>query len=629
MTSSTKFSDSIFHALSDIGATAKTPASKARQIEDLYLSAPPSNRKFIAQRIFDTLFFIAYVHPDNSILDFFKQQGNSNNDYPVTKLYALFNAVSYFLYINQQSDSGMLYLEKAKKYESQFNDTLYKSYYTLYAQALMQKENYREAADYYLKTIAIAEKLKDSAAIIGNYGNLSVVYSQMDNYERALPIEKKCLDYYSAHGNNAYAFIGNTSIARTYYNMDNTDSAFYYYSKALALHDSGVNNPSVEIILYTNLGEIYSIKGDLKKAVYYFDLCKAPLQMMGSNEQQMIFTIYSSYAYAAKYQDASRNIKALQNAIDTFTQQNNLMYVRDGYFNLYSIAQMQHRPEDAMKYYRQFDSTGKILSSEHNNRYIAELQTKYETQKKETQIQLQQKELQRKSLFNQMLLVLLLAIVTGTAFIVTRERLKRKRKEAEQQQRFTNQLLARGEAERSRVARDLHDGLSQELLLLKNQVSSGGNIQPEKIDNIINEVRTISHNIHPVMLDQIGLKESILHICEQLMNTEQLFISTDIQYHNELSKEKELQLFRIIQEALNNIVKYASAHAAKIHICKNENIFITSIQDNGKGFDVAEALRGKSSFGLQSIIERSKSMNGKALILSDNGGTIIKIEIPL
>lgn len=623
------YADSIKQILSRIDSSLLDPALKIKQLKAVYLSIPVERRPFVCRAVFDKMFFTAYAHPDSTVEQFYKQQQEENEQFPRVRIEAAFAQAAYDLYINQQPDSGMRSLEKAKSILPPHNDTLNKSYYTLYAQAMLQKGDFKEAANYYLKTIAIAERFKDSASIIGNYGNLAVVYSHMNDEEKALPVKKKCLDYYIAQGNNAYAFIGEVSLARSYANLGKMDSAFYYYNKSEELIKSGVRNPSVEIILYTNLGEIYSDRGDLEKALHYFELCKAPLDAMGSEEQRRIYNVYSILAYAHVRKDINKEIEEVKKDIDAFAKENDLIYMRAGYYNLYLIADMKKRPGEALDYYMKYDSVNNILAGQANNKYIAELQTKYETQKKEARILLQQKEIEKNTAFNKMLILLLLTLVTGTAFIITRNRLRRRRKEAELQQHFTSQLLARGEEERGRIARDLHDGLSQSLLVLKNQLSSGAPILPEKIDHVINEVRTISRNIHPVMLGQIGLKESILHICHQISEAEQLFIATDIEYNGQLEKQRELQLFRVIQEALNNVVKYADAQAAKVQLYEEGNLLFASIQDNGKGFDVAQALHGSSAFGLLSILERSKAVKGKAFIISDTNGTIIKIEIPI
>ncbi len=104
-------------------------------------------------------------------------------------------------------------------------------------------------------------------------------------------------------------------------------------------------------------------------------------------------------------------------------------------------------------------------------------------------------------------------------------------------------------------------------------------------------------------------------------------VTAAISYTGFLSSSDELQLYRIIQEALSNVIKYADAIAAKITIYENDTVLFIEIKDNGKGFNVNELLTNSKSFGLHNIIERSRAIGGTAIITSDKKGTIITIEI--
>ena len=104
-------------------------------------------------------------------------------------------------------------------------------------------------------------------------------------------------------------------------------------------------------------------------------------------------------------------------------------------------------------------------------------------------------------------------------------------------------------------------------------------------------------------------------------------VTADIDYANFLSNSDALQLYRIIQESLSNIIKYSDAIAAKITIVDKTDVLYIEIRDNGKGFNVSEALNGKNAFGLHNIIERSRAIGGEAKITSDENGTIITVKI--
>jgi signal transduction histidine kinase len=192
---------------------------------------------------------------------------------------------------------------------------------------------------------------------------------------------------------------------------------------------------------------------------------------------------------------------------------------------------------------------------------------------------------------------------------------------------FTKQLLENTEVERKRIATDLHDSISHELLTLKSFFHQNIGLVDSKIDSIINDIRIISRNLHPVMFDKIGLIPNIEQLVERLQLQYDFLIITNMSYKNSLPSASELQLYRIIQEALNNIIKYAQAHAAKITIQEKTDAIWIEIKDNGRGFDVTKALNSGNAFGLHNIIERSRAIGGEASIKSSSEGTIINIEI--
>jgi len=207
-------------------------------------------------------------------------------------------------------------------------------------------------------------------------------------------------------------------------------------------------------------------------------------------------------------------------------------------------------------------------------------------------------------------------------------RQKKLKQEKENSMNFTKQLLQNTEEERKRIAGDLHDSISHELLNLKSIFTQDISVVNSKIDTIINDIRGISRNLHPVMFDKIGLEPNIEALVERVQSHNNFFTSTDIQYSGSLSSADELQVYRIIQEALTNIIKYSKAHAAKITILEKSTSIKIEIKDNGRGFNVKETMNSSKAFGLHNIIERSRIIGGEASILSNAEGTTISTIIP-
>ena len=269
------------------------------------------------------------------------------------------------------------------------------------------------------------------------------------------------------------------------------------------------------------------------------------------------------------------------------------------------------------------DSIGNIVTRVN----IAELETKYQTLQKQQQIQLQEKTIVNKNTTIAFLAALFAALFLILIVYLSKQKQKKLQAEKQSVQDYTKQLLEKTEEERKRIASDLHDSVSHELLSLKNSFEQKTEVTNTKIDAIINDIRIISRNLHPIMFDKIGLKESIIQLVERTQLTNNFMVTADIEYNADLQSSTELQIYRIVQESLSNIIKYANAIAAKITIQENPNSIQIEIKDNGKGFNVNETLNSKTAFGLHNIIERSRAVGGEAKIVSNENGTIIKIEI--
>lgn len=594
-----------------------------------YNNTPAGCRNLIVNKVLGDLFNFAYTSrvSDTATIGFVSLLAEERTLTEPNRIKSLFSAASIYLFVQREPEPALVYLDKAKKKEQFFDDSLSKSYNALMAQVMLLQSDLKEAARYYVKTIALCEKIKDSNALAGTYSNFGLIYNKMGQYQKSIEMQQRATAFFERTGNLRSAMIAYQGIAVNYANMSKYDSALIYYNRVLEILKEGARNESTEFDVIISIAGIYTGKNMYDSARYYYDKAKI---LLGDNSRSLMEKTYimaSTPAYA-QVRDVTAEIEKIKAFIPEFKANNDLFNTRNGYQVLFHTYYVQNKYKEAYEYYKKWDSAGNVLAEEENRKYIAELETKYETEKKELKIEVQKREIRQKNMLNLILLVLLALGALATAFIVTRIKFRRNKKEAKLQQNYTRQLLENTEEERERIARDLHDGVSQELMLLKHQVNSNHESTSEKIDTIINEIRMISRDLHPVMLDKIGLKPSIEHTCNQMMEANQLFITAEIEYNNSLDRGKELQLFRIIQECLNNVAKYAGAHAAKVTLSEKEHYILLQIEDNGKGFDVDAALNSKNAFGLHSIIQRSRSLQGKAEFSSSNNGTIIKIEVP-
>ncbi|MGE8292478.1 MAG: 7TM diverse intracellular signaling domain-containing protein [Sphingobacterium sp.] len=204
---------------------------------------------------------------------------------------------------------------------------------------------------------------------------------------------------------------------------------------------------------------------------------------------------------------------------------------------------------------------------------------------------------------------------------------------------FSKRLITGQENEKENLARELNTSIGQQLVLLKNEVfvlrkrSSGQqtalfNGMTQDIGKAIEEVGQVSSSLHPYQLNTLGLKRSIIHMIEEVNASSDTVIALHIDELDELlPHESAINLYRVIQELLNNLIKHAQASQCSIRIKHTKDRLIFYYQDNGKGFDYKAVFIG---LGLLGIRERCILLNAKTNLTSlPDQGTKILIKIPL
>ncbi len=210
---------------------------------------------------------------------------------------------------------------------------------------------------------------------------------------------------------------------------------------------------------------------------------------------------------------------------------------------------------------------------------------------------------------------------------------------------LSNHLQNKLEEERQRIAMEIHDGVGQNLLLIKMKMQSlehAAELDKKKkdyfqiissLENTINDLKSLMYNLKPRILEEMGLKPALISLCNDITKSGALNGSVDFAGINErMDRKLELALYRITQEALTNIVKHSKAKNIHIHLREDEDTLKLIISDDGVGFDFENTVldsKGQKNLGLLNMQERVENFNGKIKIESNpDEGTIIIIEIP-
>lgn len=215
------------------------------------------------------------------------------------------------------------------------------------------------------------------------------------------------------------------------------------------------------------------------------------------------------------------------------------------------------------------------------------------------------------------------------------------RKMRERQQEIFRSIMETEEKERTRIARELHDSLGASLSAIKMQYSAVSRHLPSDptaahigamLDDACKEVRSISHQMMPIVLINEGLLVAVDNFTRPFiqLDTIRFEFNSFGNYRRIADQSKELMVYRIIQELINNTLKHAEASHIQLQLAFNQNNLSVVIEDNGKGFEVDEKLNTKAGMGLGNLYSRVNYLKGNINIESEKGkGTSIVINIPL
>jgi signal transduction histidine kinase len=209
---------------------------------------------------------------------------------------------------------------------------------------------------------------------------------------------------------------------------------------------------------------------------------------------------------------------------------------------------------------------------------------------------------------------------------------------------LSRRLMVAQDEERRRIARDLHDGLGQELAAAKMMLH--GIVQPHSeerrsqsaveasqvIDRVIRQVRSMSHLLHPPLLDEVGLPSAIRWYLEGI--TQRSGIETELRLQPSefprLAPQLETAIFRIVQEALTNVFRHSGARRGCVSLVQQNGHLVLRVEDDGKGVgeQIAQLRPGSIGIGMGGMRERARELGGELRVLNANPGTIVEVSIP-
>lgn len=428
-----------------------------------------------------------------------------------------------------------------------------------------------------------------------------------------------------------------------------------YYNQALDYHKTGDRRSEYKSLLKaeqvfdTSTSNPYTLIGIHSMLISYYcdhfqlDEAKKHLDLLEALEFDFRGDLPSEINYLGGKADYLRVIGEFEEALTLAEKKLKLskqLGIEDDIMESHSLlSDIYFQKGDLLKSIENSKAASDLKDSIYNRstaNALAYYQTLYESERREreliekmTSISLLEKDNEN---FKKAMLFGGVATILGFILLILYRNQRYLKSHKLLQERFSQELLASQEIERRRISKDLHDGVGQQLLVIKNRLMSFGDDEIKNlVDSTIEEVRSISRDLHPFQLQEMGITKAIEFTINQIDENTNLFISSEIDnIDNIFSKEDEVNIYRIIQESLSNILKHAKAEASKVSVKKLHNNIIISIRDNGIGFDFGDKYQDTKSLGLKTLLERTKFLNGQMKVTSKkDSGTLIEFQFPL
>ena len=509
-------------------------------------------------------------------------------------------------------------------------------------------DNYKQALDNFILSNELYLQANKPSSLITNYLNMATTYKIMNEFVKMEEYTLKALE-------QARQTQKNSDLFDCYSHMALALNMQHKYKPALSYIDSAKKYKaaalSYERIVSFELisGTIYINLNMLDSAYQAFERSRD----LAVSVQDVFSTIQSELQVASVLMKQGKISEAEQIYLEQYEkikqnpENGQLVVVLQLLSELYET---KGEYKKSLAFFKELKMLNDSISQEANKKYAANLEITFNTRLKDAEISRQKDIIQQKNTQNKLLLLgfgLLVALIL-LLFVNYRQKktLQEKRiqeLEAKQKLLATEAILKGEEQERARLARDLHDGLGGMLSGIKfslNNIKGNLTMSAENavsldksidmLNSSIQEMRRVAHNMMPEALVKFGLDTALHDFCQDL----QLAAPTKVTYQSvgftelNLPQSISIAVYRIIQELVNNALKYAEAGTILVQVAAHNKFLTITVEDDGIGFEPAAIT--SPGIGLKNIYNRVNLLNGTIDFQSKPGnGTSVLIEIPV
>ncbi|SMC70067.1 tetratricopeptide repeat protein [Moheibacter sediminis] len=546
--------------------------------------------------------------------------------------------------------------EKAKQYSLKVLGTrdikLEASAYNNIGACNRSMGKYEEAVKFYINALKGYDKLKLDNEYATVCSNLSVVYNSLELYEKAKEYNQTAIEKFTKTENKKGLSEAYNNYAMIVVNEGNLDEALEYFTKSLEIERNLKDKKGISESL-NNVGGVYYYQGKINDALKIFREVLAiekSIKNLGG--------VASTYNNIAQMLIENKEYTTAKNYIDSAYSFSKKNKISEDYLisieNYINYNEQQQKFKEANQYYKKYNSISDSIRQENNLEQLHDVETKYQTEKKERQILVQraqiaenQLKIERKNLL--ILAIISLAVLGGMIGYQFYRVQKIRNKQLEKENQLKDALIKietqnKLHEQRLRISRDLHDNIGSQLTFIISSIDNLKFILNQENPEISDRLEDISYftrhtitelrdTIWAMNKENISFADLKIRINNFIENAKLATKGIDFNFEIDEKIDEEfsfsalegINIYRVIQESINNSIKHAEPTEIQIKFKKNGERFVICVLDNGIGLDENNVKLGN---GLHNMYKRIAELGGELTINNNKGkGTKLKINI--
>lgn len=617
---------------------------KMDSLEQVYFSGINDSIRIAAAK--ELTFFYIFNNPTKakSLLKeslFLAEKSGKNKAY-----YELYQNLGIYYDVNQQTDSSYLIFQEILKASKTGNwQKLQERSLNNLGMNSLNRSQYEDAIGYFNDALTLSKQNPESkeADWVNSLSNLGLANQELELYDQAIKYHLEALAIRERMANKGGMAISSANLGICYKLMGDSNHAIKYYEQSIA-YAKEAGNLTLFHRVHDNLGSLYHSLGQYEKAMESLEIALDTSDGYIIDPKMELSILSNSAAVSLALNRLDQAMKFAERGSDILAAQPELInYSPTLKWTQAKIYFKKGDFERGSKFLEEYEAINKQIFKEENAALLSDLQVKYDVEKKENQLALQQAELTEKNAVLQrnyfafvalgLFLVLLVAI-----FIFYQNRNQRKQqllikdREIRVKEAYIQASMESQEQERRRMAQDLHDGFGQYISALRLYVSQLKSdttkieLKTELVgrtdqvlDEMSKEISNIVYDLMPATLIRHGLMTALEDLAARISISQKAKLDIESRgISKRLDELVEINLFRICQEWINNVLKYSGAKQILIDLSVEEGVIRLNIFDDGRGFDPDVFLTSKGN-GWRNLNTRADLLQGKVKLNTEPG----------